>query len=47
MAGGLLRLIRKPLGVRNGAKESHNWGWGVGDDDMDNLMTEYGFAKER
>lgn len=25
--------------------ESHNWGWGVGDD-MDDLMAEYGFAEE-
>ncbi|WP_197463629.1 hypothetical protein [Desulfuromonas sp. DDH964] len=25
--------------------ESHNWGWGVGDD-MGDLMAEYGFAEE-
>lgn len=25
--------------------EGHNWGWGVGDD-MDRLMTEYGFTEE-
>lgn len=25
--------------------ESHNWGWGVGDN-MDDLMVEYGFTKE-
>lgn len=26
-------------------REGHNWGWGVGDE-MDDLMAEYGFAKE-
>jgi hypothetical protein len=25
--------------------EGHNWGWGVGDE-LDDLMAEYGFAKE-